>query len=147
MNIRTLRLALLSAGLSLSAAATAAEPPAPDADTGYFAGVKVAIDPATGRLRTPTASEIRELRAAAAGQGTMSAQAHGKRAPRDEAEARQTLRRHASGSGVMAEVPEDRMSALVAVQTADGRVVLQHLPLDADGHPVQDASHTGVARE
>ena len=63
MNTRTLRLALLSAGLSLTVAAHAAEPPATDdTATGYFAGVKVAIDPATGRLRAPTANEIRQLR-------------------------------------------------------------------------------------
>lgn len=137
MNTRTLRLALLSAGLSLTAAATAAEPPAPD-DTasGYFAGVKVAIDPATGRLRAPTAAEIRQLRTAAAVTPRAPAMG-GKRAPRNEAEARLTVRRHATGSGVMAEVPEDRMSALVAVQTADGRISLEHRPLDAAGEPVQ----------
>lgn len=137
MNIRTLRLALLSAGLSLTAAAVAAEPPATDdTATGYFAGVKVAIDPATGRLRAPTANEIRQLREAAAAAPAATAM-RGKRAPRNEAEARQTLRRHATGSGVMAEVPEDRVSALVATQTADGRVVLQHRPLDENGAPVQ----------
>ena len=138
MNTRTLRLALLSAGLSLSAAAHAAEPPATDdTATGYFAGVKVAIDPATGRLRAPTAEEIRQLRTAAATTPAAAPASRGKRAPRNEAEARQTVRRHANGSGVMAEVPEDRMSALVATQTADGRIVLEHRPLDAAGVPVQ----------
>ena len=138
MNTRTLRLALLSAGFSLTVAAYAAEPPATDdTATGYFAGVKVAIDPATGRLRAPTAEEIRQLRTAAATTPAAAPTARGKRAPRNEAEARQTVRRHATGSGVMAEVPEDRMSALVATQTADGRIVLEHRPFDAAGVPVQ----------
>ena len=138
MNTRTLRLALLSAGLSLTVAAHAAEPPATDdTATGYFAGVKVAIDPATGRLRAPTAEEIRQLRETAGVTAPAAAAMRGKRAPRNEAEARQTVRRHATGSGVMAEVPEDRMSALVATQTADGRIVLKHRPLDAAGVPVQ----------
>jgi len=138
MNTRTLRLALLSASLSLTVAAHAAEPPATDdTATGYFAGVKVAIDPATGRLRAPTANEIRQLRETAGATAPATAAMRGKRAPRNEAEARQTVRRHATGSGVMAEVPEDRMSALVATQTADGRVVLQHRPLDEAGLPVQ----------
>ena len=146
MNTRTLRLALLSAGLSLTAAATAAEPPATDdTATGYFAGVKVAIDPATGRLRAPTAAEIRQLRDAAGAAPARVTTTRGRRAPRNETEARQTLRRHATGAGVMAEVPEDRMSALVATQAADGRVVLQHRPLDEAGAPVP--AQPEVARE
>ena len=138
MNTRTLRLALLSAGLSLTVAAHAAEPPATDdTATGYFAGVKVAIDPATGRLRAPTANEIRQLRETAGATAPAAAAMRGKRAPRNEAEARQTVRRHAARRGVIAAVPEDRMSCVLYKKTSPPGMVLQHRPLDATGTPVQ----------
>lgn len=124
MNRTTL---LLLAGLSAGFAAHAAEPVADEtAATGSYAGVTVAIDPATGRLRAPTAAEQAELRAAVSTRlrkaDPMSIARPG---PRTLAEARLTMRRHPDGMMSMF-VPEDMMSQLTATQLEDGSIVIGH---------------------
>lgn len=88
----------------------------------YYNGIKVAIDPATGRLRQPTPAELQQLRT------TLPAQAratHERKAPANEAEARKTLRKVPAG-GMEIEVPEDRMSAVVATRRPDGTISIGH---------------------
>ncbi|MEO5812142.1 MAG: hypothetical protein ABIU96_13840 [Rhodanobacter sp.] len=133
--IRTAGLAL--AGLFVAAGASAAEPaaPTPPADTSVVVqGVQVAIDPVTGRLVAPTAAQrdalsramleppVANARAARGGQ-------HGKAAPRNEAEALQTVRTIRLKNGGQAlgmELPESLMSNLEAERHADGSVSIHH---------------------
>lgn len=125
---------LLLAGLTVGFAAQAGETPAADSTSTYYNGVTVAIDPATGRLRAPTPAEQAALRLAA------SKSARGPSTsgmPRNQAEANRTIRRLADGS-VMAMVPEDLMSQVVAVQNADGTIEIQHV--GPDGQIVDDHS-------
>lgn len=130
MKFRTT--SLLLAGLTVGFAATAAEPaPQPEA-TGTFNGVTVAIDPATGRLRAPTAAELAALRKAAPrGADRMSIAKPG---PKTRAEAERTTRRHKDGH-VSMQVSEDMMSHVVATQQADGSIVIQHA--DANGNIIE----------
>jgi len=130
---------LLLTGLTVGVAAHASEPTAVGTsdDTGYAAGMKAAIDPATGKLRPPTAAEMRALpvKAAQNRTGVRSAM------PRNEAEARQTLRRLPNG-GYKIRVPEDRMSTVTATVQADGSVRIGHA--GSDGHDAasqQEAGH------
>lgn len=130
---------LLLAGLTVGLAAHAGEPAtaAPD-EAGYAAGMKAAIDPATGRLRQPTAAEMRALRGKSSQdrmttlRGVM---------PRNEAEARRTQRKLPRG-GYVIHVPEDRMSTLTATTQPDGSVRIGH---GADGQAPaaaqQEAGH------
>lgn len=136
---------LACAGAALCAVAAAAEPPvdsstAAPATHGFVQGMKVGIDPATGRLRPLSAAEIAQLRAT-----LVPAQARGPRAPATEAEAMRTAR-PLPGGGVAIEVPEDRMSTLVARQRADGSIAITH----AHDHTHDDAhahDHDAHAQE
>lgn len=131
MRIRTTSLLLL-AGLTAAAAVHAGEPAAnPDA-TGHYAGVTVAIDPATGRLRAPTAAEQAALRAKAPRAASSTSLA--KPGPRTRAEAQRTTRRHKDGH-VSMQTSDDMMSHVVATQQADGSVVIQHA--DVDGNVIE----------
>jgi hypothetical protein len=117
---------LLLAGLSAGFAAHASEPAAADSDaTGTFAGVTVAIDPATGRLRAPTASEQAALRSAATRMRTDTSMSLAKPGPKTRAEAERTMRRHPDGR-VSMQVSEDMMSNVTATQQADGSIVITH---------------------
>lgn len=132
MKFRTT--SLLLAGLTVGFAAYAAEP-APQAEAeanGTFNGVTVAIDPATGRLRAPTASELAALRKAAP--RTADRMSIAKPAPKTRTEAERTTRRHKDGH-VSMQVSEDMMSHVVATQQADGTVVIQHA--DANGNIIE----------
>ena len=116
----------LLSGVAFAAVVGATEPeqaskPA-DQVYAYYNGVKVAIDPATGRLRQPTAAELQQLRSALPAQAQA---AHERKAPANEAEARKTLRKLPAG-GVEIQVPEDRMSALTATQRPDGTISIGH---------------------
>lgn len=124
---------LLLAGLSAGFAAHAAEPVADDASaTGSYAGVTVAIDPATGRLRAPTAAEQAKLRTAVSSRlRTADPMSIAKPGPKTLAEARHTLRRDRNGVMSM-HVPEELMSSMTAHQLEDGSIVIGHG--DADGH-------------
>lgn len=136
---------LLLAGLSAGFAAHAAEPVADDASaTGSYAGVTVAIDPATGRLRAPTAAEQAKLRTAVSSRlRTADAMSIAKPGPKTLAEARRTLRRDRNGVMSM-HVPEELMSSMTAHQREDGSIVIGHG--DADGH-VAPANTVEAVRE
>ena len=126
MKHRISRWWLLS-GIAFATAAGATEVPKQTSQPGeqayaYYNGVKVAIDPATGRLRQPTPAELQQLRT------TLPAQAratHERKAPANEAEAHKTLRPLPAG-GVEIQVPEDRMSALTATERSDGSIRISH---------------------
>jgi len=118
---------LLFAGLAAGSTAFAAEPVAGETSaTGSYAGVTVAIDPATGRLRAPTAAEQAKLRTSVSSRiraaDTMSIARPG---PKTIAEARRTMRRDASGMMSM-QVPEELMSQVTAHQLEDGSIVISH---------------------
>jgi hypothetical protein len=140
MKLRTIPWLLLT-GLTVGFAAHAGEPVAAgtDNDAGYAPGMKAAIDPATGRLRQPSAVEMRALQAKAS-QGRMTT-LRGV-VPRNEAEARRTLRKLPRG-GYQIRVPEDRMSTLTATTQADGSVRVQHGGADGQAAPTssQEAGH------
>lgn len=111
---------VLLAGLTLAGGAQAGDT-ARGADL-YFNGVKVAIDPATGRLRQVTPEEAKALRASVSqmprsrGKGSM---------PATRAEAQRTVRKMRDGS-VMAQVSEDMMLNVEATRQADGSIKVTH---------------------
>src|SRR5690606_15021305 len=126
---------LLLAGLSAGFAAHAAEPATADAPaTGSYAGVTVAIDPATGRLRAPTAAEqaaLQKATVAASRLRTADRMSIAKPGPKTRAEAERTTKRHRDGR-VSMQVSEDMMSYVTATQLEDGSIVIGHG--DAHGH-------------
>lgn len=116
----------LLAGLSVGFTAHAAEPVADDtAAAGSYAGVTVAIDPATGRLRAPTAAEQAQLRTAVSRLRTADSMSIAKPGPKTRAEALRTFRRHPDGQMSML-VSEDMMSNVTATQLEDGSIVISH---------------------
>lgn len=94
-----------------------------------FQGVQVAIDPATGRLREPTAAEREALSRAMLQKRAADAVkplAAGER-PRNAAEARATLKvRRAGRVGMSMQVPEDQLNYLEATRKADGTLDVHH---------------------
>lgn len=136
---------LLLAGLSAGLSAHAAEPVADDTAAGSFAGVTVAIDPATGRLRAPTAAEQAQLRAAVSSRLRMAdPMSIAKPGPKTRAEAERTMKRHPDGR-VSMQVSEDMMSFVTATQLEDGSIVIGHG--DADGHPAPAIGTVEAVRE
>jgi hypothetical protein len=121
MRNRTTITALL-AGLTLGFAAHAAEPQDQPVTEVTYEGVRVAIDPATGKLRPLTAAENKALSAAMLGKKGKLAPRYANQ-PRNAAEARATRRVHADGS-VSVRVPADQMSEMKATDGADGQVML-----------------------
>lgn len=142
MNRMTL---LLLAGLSAGFAAHAAEPASRSATTtASYGGVTVAIDPATGRLRAPTAAEQARLRTAVASSSRAADRVSGARPmPRTRAEALRTFRRHADGS-ISMETSEDMMSFVTATRREDGSILIQHGDADGTAAP---ATTVEAARE
>ncbi|MBC7990063.1 MAG: hypothetical protein H7Y19_10845 [Luteimonas sp.] len=112
-------IAVLLAGLTLGFAAQAAEPQEQVTDVTY-AGVRVAIDPATGKLRPLTAAENKALSDAML-KSPRTARVGNQ--PRNATEAGRTRRVHADGS-VSVRVPADQMSQMHATVGADGQVTL-----------------------
>ena len=112
---------VLLAGLTLACGAQAGESAQEDVDL-YFNGVKVAIDPATGRLRQPTPEEIKALRATVR---QMPASRGSKAMPATRAEAQRTLRKRADGT-MKAQVAEDMMLSVEATRQADGSIKITH---------------------
>ena len=112
----------LLAGLALAGAAHAGEPAQPDTNV-FFNGIKVAIDPATGRLRQPTAAEAQALRASVSRMPVAGSRA--KPMPATRALAERTVRKMADGS-VMAQVSEDMHPSVVATRDANGDIQIQH---------------------
>jgi len=137
MRIRITPLLLVS-GLVLASTAIAAETPAPAEEAVYFHGVKVAIDPKTGKLRQPTPAEMRQLRMVVPKASGVSI---GKPMPQSKAEAERTYRRSKSGVASVY-LPESSMSNVVAVQNADGSVSITHT--DAAGTLPQPSSTEAV---
>lgn len=129
MKVAKTTLLLSALALGISATAYAAEPPAsetPTAENGMVAG----IDPATGKLRTLTDSEIRALtdkanemtpaaRSASAARTTTNAA--WAKMPQNSAQATATIRSHANGMS-SAELPLSAMNALTVERAADGSV-------------------------
>ena len=118
---------ILLAGLAAGSTAFAAEPVADEASaTGSYAGVTVAIDPPTARLRAPTAAEQAKLRVAVPSRiRTADPMSIAKPGPKTVAEARRTLRRDSRGVMSM-HVPEELMSHVTARQLEDGSIVISH---------------------
>lgn len=117
----------LLAGLTLACGVQAAEPSSND-DAVYASGMKVGVDPATGKIRQLSAAEIAELDRSA----RKAIPASRNQGPRNEAEARATNRKVPAG-GFEMQLPQDRMSALVAVKQADGSLRIEHAQVNADG--------------
>lgn len=126
---------LVLAGMFVAGAASAAEKtpaaPAQAAASVNLQGVQVAIDPATGRLMEPTAAQRAALSQAMQQRAQRNAVAPRQpgAAPRNEAEARATLRTVRLNNGrtvVGMDLPEDLMSSLVAERNADGSLSIHH---------------------
>lgn len=125
---------LALAGLLMTAAVSATEPQATTQNQSVTVqGVQVAIDPATGQLVAPTAEQRAALSRAMLEQSAAAPAARSMRradaTPRNEAEARQTLRTirlHNGGQALGMEVPESLMSSLVAERRADGSLDIHH---------------------
>jgi hypothetical protein len=126
MNISARKLMLL-AGLCLAFTSQAQQPeqpqqPSPSTNV-VFAGVKVGIDPATGRLRNLTPEESAALSKVLTQKRTPVDSARYGRAPADNAAAARTVRKSANGT-VSARVPQSAMPLVTARIGADGKVVI-----------------------
>jgi hypothetical protein len=123
---------LVLSGTLIAGAAMAGETPkAAPTQTVSVQGVQVAIDPATGRLREPTAAERAKLSQALlqrSASGSKSSLATGGR-PRTEAEARSTFVKTRLSSGATVTrvtVPQNLMNSVVAERLPDGSVSVHH---------------------
>jgi hypothetical protein len=122
-------------GLGAAVAAQAAEPQ-PAAAEVTFSGVKVGIDPHTGKLRPLTPAESRQLdQVLTRGKKPAFAPRLAKSfvAPATEIESRRTVRSLRHG-GVAVKLPASQMSTVSVHRNADGDAVLVH---DGEQHPVQ----------
>ncbi|MGF6493766.1 acyl-CoA thioesterase FadM [Luteibacter sp. 621] len=140
MYSRTLAQAVglvLTGVFTLATAVHAAEAPKTAApQTVVVQGVQVAIDPATGRLREPTAEERAALSKAFGAQSVSAAKLSAGQ-PRTAAEAKSTFRSVSLDNGVRAKavrVPQELMSSVVAERQPDGSLSIHH-----DDHGVQAA--------
>lgn len=116
-------------GLLFAGTAIAAEPPQA---TSAESGMKVGIDPKTGKLRRLTAAESAQLDAMAAksqAQKPVAAKAKGKAMAKDGA----TTFVAVNGMTI-SELDESHMSEVQATIGADGKLVVSH-----DGQPLQGA--------
>ncbi|HVI56466.1 MAG TPA: hypothetical protein VM621_15590 [Luteibacter sp.] len=143
MNSRTLAQAIglvLTGVFTVAGAVHAAETPQTNApaaapQTVMVQGVQVAIDPATGRLREPTAEQRAALSKAFQIRSTKASLLSGQ--PRTATEARSTFRTVNLANGVRAKavrVPQELMSSVVAERAPDGTISVHH-----DDHGVQAA--------
>jgi acyl-CoA thioesterase FadM len=128
---------VLTGVFTLATAVHAAEAPKNAApQTVVVQGVQVAIDPATGRLREPTAEERAALSKAFGAQNVSAAKLSAGQ-PRTAAEAKTTFRSVSLDNGVRAKavrVPQELMSSVVAERQPDGTLSIHH-----DDHGVQAA--------
>lgn len=138
-NMNYLHLGGLVAGLLSAGVAFAADPQASSgAPSTATAGMKVAIDPATGRIRPVTESESAQLDATTVVTATKRVRAASVSgyqivmAQSDE-DAEASTRRLASGAMAM-KAPPSAVSTLVAHRDAQGRIVVAHEGDDTDGH-------------
>jgi hypothetical protein len=141
MTSRTLAQALglvLTGMFTVAGAAFAADTPstqaAPKAAAGQSLQV-VAIDPATGKVRAPTAAErAAYAKAAQVRQSRVSALTG---QPRTNADAVKTARKVTLRNGAKAtgmRLPQERMSSVIATRAADGSLTIHH-----DDHGAQAA--------
>ena len=123
---------LLAGAVSAQAADQAASPLQ---STVVVQGVQVAIDPATGRLREPTAAERAALSKALLDQAMQNRGSQQGSSgtdfvrPQTEQDARATTRKLRLRSGVEVtgmDLPESLVSSLAAEKRADGSVVIHH---------------------
>ena len=131
---------VVMASLAIGAATAAddREAPAADATPVMYQGVQVHIDPATGRLRAPSAQQ-RQALARVIEQDRKAALA---RRPRDEIAARATLRTSRTGQvAAMIQVPETLVSHVAAERQDDGSLRVSH---DAQDPAGDDAAHQEV---
>ena len=90
-------------------------------------GVQVAIDPATGRLVTPSEAQRQALSAAMLQQAASPSPRAVQQRPLTEADALKTLRQFSIGPiAAMMQLPETLMSSLVAERQVDGSVAVHH---------------------
>ena len=120
----------VAAVATLAAGAAMAGPPASKMSQARQAtvvqpGVQAAIDPATGRLRAPTAAERQALgnaRPDSRSTGSVAGQR-----PRNESEALSTLKVNRKGRIHMSvQVPENQFNYLTAQRNADGSISIRH---------------------
>jgi len=133
---------LLGGLVFATSVAFAAEAPQSQAASVEINGVKVAIDPATGRLRPLTQQERRDLaKALGAQRRTAEPAGAGKKGfvlPRTQAESEAQQRKLPNG-GVAQQVSSGEMSELVATQQADGSLRIGHADADGDSVPALQA--------
>lgn len=132
----------VAAVAALAAGAATAAPPMSKMSkagqaTATQAGVQVAIDPATGHVRAPTADERRALSNARL--NTRSTGSVAGQRPRNESEALSTLKINRRGRlGRSLQVPESQFNYLTAQRNADGSISIRH-----EG----DADHAAAPQE
>jgi hypothetical protein len=135
MNSRALTQAIglvVVATLVASVAAHAGDttkpvPAAAASQSVMFQGVQVAIDPATGRVRAPTAAEREALSKAMLQPSAVRTKAGAVARPQTRADALKTLKRSRTGKyAASMQVPESMMSGLVAERRADGSISVHH---------------------
>jgi hypothetical protein len=133
MTSRTLAQALglvLTGMFTVAGAAYAADTPStqatPKATTGQAMQV-VAIDPATGKLRAPTAAEQAAYsRAAQARQSRAAALTGQPRTNADAVKTARTVNLRGGGKATGMRLPQERMSSVVATRAADGSLSIHH---------------------
>lgn len=113
----------VAAGFCFALSAQAQQPPSSDAPEPQAPAIKVAIDPATGRIRNLTPEESAALSSIPAQKRSAADAARYGSAPADNAAAALTVRKAANGS-VSVRVPQSAMTQLNARVGADGRIVL-----------------------
>ena len=122
--------------------AFAAEAPQSASTSVDINGVRVAIDPATGRLRPLTQQERKDLaHALGAQRRTVEPRGAGKKGfvlPRTQGESEAQQRRLPGGGGAQ-QVSSGEMSALVATRQADGSLRIGHADADGDTVPTVQA--------
>lgn len=125
MRSSKLALALLGS-LTLCTAASAAEPPAAQTTISTSSGMKVGIDPATGKLRPLTAAESRKL-------DLSSSRTRGQHVVTQQ----QALasKRQLRGGGTAMKLPTELMSTVTATTNADGTVSIHHAGDVSTGAP------------
>jgi hypothetical protein len=129
----------LLAGAMLAGTATAAEPANTPLSPTATAGIKVGIDPTTGRVRALTEEESAVLDATVVAQpfaksGTLSSRRS--RLPETEADALATARPLANGATAM-KASASSLSTVVATIDAHGTVNISHEGDAVDARPGQ----------
>ena len=131
------------AALATSGAAMAAPPIAKAKQTTVaYNGVQVAIDPATGRMRAPTAADRQALSEAIQrdlAKSRATGYVAGQR-PRTEAEALSTLKVNRKGRvGMAMQVPESQFTYIPATRNPDGSGSIRHEG-DSEGPAPQEVT-------